>query len=131
MKNKLNIILVVFTLLSIGFTSSAFANNEKKNAEVEVKFIGNHKDQPVIEVQFNQADESEYIIEVVDEYNYLLYKDVVKVSNGVRRFILNTEELGNTGVRFTITGRKNNKSTVFDVNRNARMVEDLVVSKRK
>lgn len=68
---------------------------------------------------------------MVDEYNTVLYKDVVKANNTTKKFLLNTEELGNVGLRFQITGRKSNKTVVYEVNRNARVVEDLVVNKVK
>ncbi|MCR6719914.1 MAG: hypothetical protein NVV59_06355 [Chitinophagaceae bacterium] len=82
----------------------------KKNPSgVEVKFIGNHKNQPVLELHFNNATEGEYTIEIVDEFNVLLYKDVVKSNAGVRRFMLNTEELGNVGLVSKLPERKATK----------------------
>jgi len=104
---------------------------EKNPTGVEFKFIGNHKNQPVLELSFNNPEEVEFTVEVVDEYNTVLYKDVVKANNTTKKFLLNTEELGNVGLRFQITGRKSNKTVVYEVNRNARVVEDLVVNKVK
>lgn len=123
--------IALVALFTLALNTQVFANNEKNPSGVEIKFIGSHKNQPVLELHFNNAAETEYTIEVVDEYNVLLYKDVVKANAGVRRFMLNTEELGNVGLRFEITGRKSNKTTVYEINRNARVVEDLVVNKVK
>lgn len=123
--------LTLVAILTLAASNQAFANNEKEPKGVEIKYVGSHKNQPVLELNFNNADEIEYSIEVVDEYNVLLYKDVVKANVGTRRFLLNTEELGNVGLRFEITGKKSNKTTVYEINRNARVVEDLVVNKVK
>jgi hypothetical protein len=123
--------IALVTLFTVALSNQAMANNEKNPQGVEIKFIGNHKNQPVLEINFNNPEEVEYNIEVVDEYNVLLYKDVIKANAGKRRFMLNTEELGNVGIRFEITGKKSNKTTVYEVNRNARVVEDLVVNQVK
>lgn len=135
MKNVMNLTrlttLVLAIVLSTGIFNQAMANNEKTPAGVEIKYVGSHKNQPVLELNFNNPDELEYTVEVVDEYNVVLYKDVVKANAGARRFLLNTEELGNVGLRFEITGKKSNKTTVYEVSRNARVVEDLEVKLMK
>ncbi|MFN4314937.1 MAG: hypothetical protein ACK4E0_11620 [Chitinophagaceae bacterium] len=123
--------LTLAALLTLGLSTQVFAGTEKEPTGVEIKYVGSHKNQPVLELNFNNPDEIEYSIEVVDEHNVLLYKDVVKANAGTRRFLLNTEELGNVGLRFEITGKKSNKTTVYEINRNARVVEDLVVNKVK
>lgn len=130
-KNARFAVVALVALFTLALNSTAFANNEKNATGVEVKFIGNHKNQPVLELHFNNDIEGEYTIEIVDEFNVLLYKDVVKSNAGVRRFMLNTEELGNVGLRFEITGKKSNKTAVYEINRNARVIEDLVVNKVK
>jgi len=121
--------IALVALFTVALNTPAFANKEKNPAGVEIKFIGSHKNQPVLELNFNNPVEGEYTIEIVDEYNVLLYKDVVKANAGIRRFMLNTEELGSVGLRFEITGKKSNKTAVYEINRNARVVEDLVVNK--
>lgn len=122
-------IVALFTVTLAQATPTT--GTEKNPSGVEFKFIGNHKNQPVLELSFNNPEEVEFTVEVVDEYNTVLYKDVVKANNTTKKFLLNTEELGNVGLRFHITGRKSNKTVVYEVNRSARMVEDLVVNKIK
>lgn len=135
MKNILNnsriAAVALVALFSVGLNNVVLANEEKKSNNVEIRFIGNHNNQPVLELNFINEAEGEYVVEIVDEYNVLLYKDVVKANAGTRRYMLNTEELGNVALRFQVTGKKSNKTTVFQINRNARVIEDVVVNRVK
>lgn len=133
MKNKsLNIriaAIALATLFTVAFVSPAVANNNLP-AAVELKFIGNLKDQPMFQLSFNGAEETEYTVAVLDEYNNMLYKETVK-AGATKKFLLNTDEIGSADLRFEITGKKSNKTVVFEINRNQRVVEDLVINKIK
>jgi len=95
-----------------------------------LKFIGNIENQPVFELAFTNADESEYTVIVRDEYNTVLYRDNVK-GNATKKFMLNIEDLGNTGVQFEITGKKSDKTVIYEVNKKSRFIEDVVINKMK
>ena len=42
-----------------------------------------------------------------------------------------THELDSVELRFEVTGKKTNKTSVFEINRNQRVVEDLTINKIK
>ncbi len=132
MKNKsLNIRIAAIALVSlftVAITAPAIAN-EPVPAAVELKFIGNLKDQPVFQLSFNGTDETEYSVAVVDEYNNVLYKETVKA--GTTKKFMVTHELDSVELRFEVTGKKTNKTSVFEINRNQRVVEDLTINKIK
>ena len=70
-------------------------------------------------------------IVVRDENGNVLYRDKVKGGNVTKKFLLNTEELGDVAVQFEITGKKNEKTVIYEVNKKSRLVEDLVINKMK
>ena len=127
--NLRNAALALVALVTLSFTAAATEPTEPSG--VEFKFVGKLKNQPVLQVTFNNAEETDFIVEVLDEYNNVLYRDNVKANNTTKKFMLNTEELGNAAIRFEITGKKSNKTTVFEVNRNSRVVEDYAVNQVK
>lgn len=123
--------IALATIFSVGFLSPAFAiDDEKKTIPVALKFIGNIENQPVFELAFTNADENEYTVIVRDEYNTVLYRDNVK-GNVTKKFMLNIEDLGNTGVQFEITGKKSDKTVIYEVNKQSRFIEDVVINKMK
>lgn len=125
-------VIALVALFVTAFTAPAMANDEKNVIPVELKFLGNIKNQPLFELNFNANEsESEITVAILDIYGNTLYKDVVKGANISKKFLLNTEEIGNDVLRFEITGKKTNKTVVYEVNRNSRIVEDLVVNKLK
>ena len=129
--NARNAAIALAAIFAVSFTSPAIASEGLNPSGVEFKFIGKLKNQPVLQVTFNNAEETDFIVEILDEYNNVLYKDYVKANNTTKKFMLNTEEIGNVGIRFEITGRKSNKTVVFEVNHNSRVVEDVVVNQVK
>ena len=122
--------IALAAIFNMAFLSPAFAIDEKKVIPVDLKFIGNIENKPVFELTFANADENEYTVVVRDEYNTVLYRDNVK-GNATKKFMLNIEELGNTGVQFEITGKKTDKKVVYEVNKNSRFIEDVVINKMK
>ena len=128
-KNLRNAAIALAAIFTLSLTASATGGENP--AGVEFKFIGKLQNQPLLQVTFNNQEETEFLVQVIDEYDNVLYKDYVKANNTTKKFVLNTEELGDIGVRFEITGRKSNKTSVFSVSRNSRVIEDLAVNQVK
>ncbi|MEI9945975.1 MAG: hypothetical protein WDN26_17360 [Chitinophagaceae bacterium] len=130
--NKTRIVAIALvTIFTVAFTAPALANHEKDAAPVEFKYLGKYKNQPVFEVTFNNNEEdNEFIVTIRDEFKNVLYKDFVKAGTISKKYLLNTEEVGNdVGIQFEITGKKTNKTSVYEINRSSRVVEDLAVNK--
>lgn len=125
--------IALVTIFSVAFTAPVFANHEKHEkdvAPVELKYLGKFRNQPVFEVSFNNDEENEFVVTIRDEYKNVLYKDVVKSGTTSKRYLLNTEEIGDdVSLQFEITGRKTNTTAVYQINKTFRVVEDLVVNK--
>lgn len=132
MKSMMNTRLVAIalvTVLSVAFSTPALAGDETKVIPVELKFIGNVQNQPLFHMTFNSTDDSEFTIIVRDQVGNILYKDVVKGKNISKKFMLNTEELGDAELKFTVTSKSYEKPVVFEVNKQTRFVQDVVVNK--
>ncbi len=117
----------IFTLTA---AFPALANDEKKAIPVELRFIGNVNDQPVFQLSFDSDQNSEFLVVVRDEFNTVLYKDIVKGVRNSKKFLLNTDELGDMVISFEIIGGKDEKPVIYEVNKKSRMVQDVVISKK-
>lgn len=132
MKTSINtrLVAVAFAaVLTLGFTSAALANDGKNVIPVELKYLGKFKNQPLFELNFANAAESEFTVVIRDEYGTILYRENVKGGIGSKKFLLNTEELGTVDLQMEIIGKKTDKTVVFAINQNSRVIEDVVVNK--
>jgi hypothetical protein len=134
MKTMINTRVLAIALiasLTVAFTTPAMASDEKKVIPVEMKFIGNVKNQPLFHLVFTGAELEQYTITVRDEYGNVLYKDVVKGGTFTKKFLLNNEEIGDADLKFEVTGKNFERPVVFEINRQSRFVEDVVINKLK
>lgn len=134
MKNKMIntrvLAIALAAIFSLTAAVPALANDEKNAIPVELKFIGNIDNQPVFQLTFNNDASNEFVVVVRDEFNNVLYRDIIKGEKNSRKFLLNTDELGDTAVSFEITGKKNDKPVIYEVNKKSRMIQDVVINKK-
>lgn len=123
--------IALLLVLALNFSTEAQANNENNPSGVDLKFIGNVKNQPAFQLTYNGTTENEFTVVVRDQYSNTLYKDNVKGSSISKKFVLNMEELGDVDVTFEIYTKNSNKPVVFEVTKNTRYVQDVVINKVK
>lgn len=129
--NSKAVAIALVAIFSVAVSAPVFANPGKDEAPAEMKYLGKYNNQPVFELSFNNEVETEFVVSITDENKNVLYRDVIKGGTVSKKFMLNTEEVGNTALKFEITGKKTNKTVVYEINRNSRIVEDVIVDKIK
>jgi len=124
---KLAIVALAFTL---AFSNNTMAADGGKNDhKTDLKFIGNVENQPVFELNLN-SEEVEYTVIFRDEYGNVLFTD--KFKGGLtKKFMLKSEELGDTAVRVVVKSNKDNSSEVYTIDRSHSYVEETQVTKLK
>jgi hypothetical protein len=125
--------LVAVVALTLSLTTASFANGEKNPASssIELKFIGKYENQPVFQLTLNNAQEDEFSITFRDDFGNVLYSAKVKGSNISKKFMLNTEEIGDSVLNVEVKAKKNDKSEVYQINRISNFVEETTVNKVK
>jgi len=134
MKTMISVRLFAIALIATfttAFASPVLANDEKKAIPVELKFVGNLKDQPVFHLVFNSAEEKEFTITIGDEYGNTFYRETVRGTRFIKKFLLNTEELDGAKLKFEVSSKGYDKPVAFEVNNQTRFVEEVVVNKIK
>src|SRR5215831_4210010 len=128
MKTKISLRLFFVSILAVivtAFASPAMANAQDQGIPVELKFVGNLKDQPLFHLVFDGPETTEYTITVRDGYGNVYYKENVKGSKFIKKFVVNADDLGDTELRFEITSKSYSQPAVFEVNNRTQYVQNV------
>ena len=125
--NNRIIAIALMTLFSIGNTQEIWAN-DKPTIPVTLTYVGKVSNQPAFLLQANGDDEhNDFKIVIFDEAGNQLYAETIKAAVFSKKFILNTEELGEGKLRFEITSRNSNQTINYEINRSSRVVEEMAI----
>jgi hypothetical protein len=83
--------------------------------------------------QLNLQNESgdEYTVIFRDNYGNILYSERIKGTNITKKFILDTEELGDEPLNVIVKAKKLNKTETYSINRKYSYTEQAEVNKVK
>ena len=131
-RNNRLVVVAFFTVFSMAATHPAMASDSTRTVPVELKYIGNLNNQPLVQLTFaGNAEENEFTIIIRDEDGNSLYRETIKGEKFYKKFLLNNDEIGESALRFEVISRRSNKSVVFEVNRESRYVNEMAISKMK
>jgi hypothetical protein len=124
-------LLILFTLVFPGSSMAANDKNDKKEptSVIDLKFIGNVNDQPVFELNLQNTSEDEYAVIFRDNYGNILYSERIKGTSITKKFILNTEEIGDEPLNVIVKAKKLNRTETYSINRKYSYTEQAVVNK--
>ncbi len=118
-------------ILTMGFIQPVLSADKGENP-VEFKFISNLVTGPVFQLKLNNANEGEFLIKVKDAQGNLLHSETLKGINVSRKYqvAVDLQEIydGYT-IRFEITQKETKQTLIYNISRNSRLVEDIVVAR--
>lgn len=127
--NNRIVAIALLTVFSVAAAPSVMATEKNPTVPVTLAFIGNIKNQPVFQLNFAGNElQNNFTIAIHDEYGNSLYWENVKAANFSKKFVLNTDELGDETLHFVIYCKNTKSSVEYKVNRNTHQVQDVVVS---
>lgn len=116
-KNDRVVAIAFFTIFNVTPTT-LLANHHEAGIPVALQFIDKIKNQPVFQLHFHgDIHFDQYSIRIRDENGISLYNENIKGGSFIKKFILNTEELGDETLYFEISSKKLNATEVYQVNR--------------
>ncbi len=126
------ITLGLFTLCTLGLKNVTFAS-AKNGDPVEVKFISEINNLPVIQLNLNNRESGEYCIIIKDMNYHILYCEIVKGVDVSRTIKLNMDkdELSAPGfmVHVEVTSSETRNTEVFNINNPGLVRERTGISK--
>lgn len=128
--NNMKTVVAAFVLvLTLGFANTSFANNGENTNAIELKYLGNLKNQPVFQLSIKGAADAEFMVRITDEANNVVYAEKLKGQDISKKFQLSDEALENSLLTFEIINKKDNSVTTFKVRNNTRTVQDIEIAK--
>lgn len=121
---------IFFAFLTLTISQTGFAGISD-STPVELKFVGNMKNQPVFQLDLHNKLAGEYNIQIKDANNEVIYSETLKGTEISRKYQFLTDEVDARTLQFEITDKKDNTSVIYSVNRQTRTVQDLVINKLK
>jgi hypothetical protein len=121
--------VAIHLLLLLTTTMTSNAQTPGKQV-TEMKVAGSINNEPVYEININNASFGSYTIVVTDEAGIVLYEETLNGTNINRKFQLNKAELGNTGVVFEVYN-KSWKEAVYSVKNKVITTDYLVATAKK
>lgn len=134
MKKAMRNLGIALIALTLGFSTVALANDgdkDKTNHTSELKFIGNLENQPVFQLDLIHTEEDEVTVTFRDDAGNIIYANTFKGANISKKFLLKSEEFGDTTLNVTVRSKKNNTTEVYTINRSHTYVEETTVNKLK
>jgi hypothetical protein len=120
---------IMALVFSFSFSTLALANEGKNDTPaVELKFIGNLKNQPVFQLNVTTVVSDEITVTIKDKEGVVLYSDRETGTIFARKFQINTEEIGDNALLVEVSTKKG-KVQVYEINSTSRFVQENVVSK--
>jgi hypothetical protein len=130
-KNKsILIAMVTAALFTVATLPAAAANDSAHAIPVELKFLGEVKNQ--LQFQLNlegNAEENEFVVTITDDSGASFYKGTFKGEKIIKKFLFSVDEFGDTKLKFHVTSKKTNQTVTYEVNQVVRTVQDVVVNK--
>ncbi len=126
-KNTLIGLLTFAAIFTVNVANATIT--EEVSPAAELKVVAHLDNQPVFQLSLNNAQNEKFLVVVKDESGATVYQETVSGVNIKRKYQLNTEELGTTGLTFEIIGKNNAKPVVFTVGSADDNEQTLIVKK--
>ena len=118
-------------LVSVLFISSANAaeNKSEKTTPYELKYVGKLDEQPIFQLDIENAHKEDVYLRLEDEVGNVLYTSKFNEKNFSKKFQFDISEGFNTKIKMTLLSKSARQTQVFKINNVQQVVESVVVTK--
>ena len=126
--NSRLIAIAFFTVFTAASAPAALAINSK-DLPVELKFIGSINSQSIYQLKISgNSTHDDYALTIRDEFGNSIYRENIKAGNFSKKFLSDTEELGDDTLFLEVFCRKTNKSVVYTINRQSQYAQYKIIT---
>ncbi|HEX7757164.1 MAG TPA: hypothetical protein VF421_17560 [Niabella sp.] len=130
-KGKVLSIALAAILATTVSATTAFANEGGADNPIELKYINTKAQLPIYQLRLNNLNKGSYAIAIKDETGSLLYNETVAGAEIVRNYQFDTELPTDAKLTFEVSNLKDNTVKVYNVSKNTKLIEDVVVNQVK
>lgn len=118
-RNNQILVIAFLTIFSTAAIAAPKNGEPGKDVPVSLSYAGSIKQQPLFQLSFyGNKENDDFTIIIRDDYGNNLYRENIKAENFTKKFLLNTEEIGDDMLAFEIISNKTGKNVTYIVNRN-------------
>lgn len=125
----------LFTIGLITIFTSAFtsvSSSSGKELAVELKYAGGSDNHKLLQLVIAGSEhQNDFNIIIADKFGYTLYKENVKGEKIIKKFLFDTDEIGDDRLRFEVFCRKTNRSVIYTINWQSSYTENIVITEQK
>lgn len=122
--------MVVCALVVTSLPLAAHAQQFKTiESNPEIKYLGTIQDKLVFQIDLQSASEKPLYVSIKDENGVILFSEKIKDNKFSRKFAFDKEEFDGQKLSFVIHDSEETTSQAFQVARNMRVVEDVVITR--
>lgn len=125
------IALILLASCLSGFSQVPVSTESK--APIQFKCIGKLKNQPLFQLSLNNDVKEEYYITIKDGDDNVLYSERILGSVILRKYALDIDEWDMNDpkfkVKFEISDGQHHQAAVFNVTKNIKVVENILIAK--
>jgi hypothetical protein len=124
------LILSAFLGSFLPFTGFSQGQYLAKNNNPVIRYLGVLEDKLIFQIDLNGAPNDKLLVSIKDDDGNLLFSERVKDQKFSRKVAIEKEMFEGRKVMFIIQGAKESSEQTFQVSRNTRLVEDVVVARQ-
>jgi hypothetical protein len=125
-----SVAFVALSLLTV-LPSAAHAGVNPKNPPAEIKYVGSLDERPVFQIRLDNPGGEDLYLTLNDENGNLIYSDIVKGEKYTKNILLENLDGIDLKVNLILRNKKSYQTQTFQINSNAKVVEDVQVTKVK
>jgi hypothetical protein len=130
-RNSRLLAIAFFTVFTAAAAPSTPVNTGK-DLPVELKFIGSINNHALFQLKISgNTLHDDYTLIIRDESGNAIYRENIKAESFSKKFLFNTEELGDDTLLFEVLCRKTNKSVQYSITRQYHYTEEIMLSELK
>jgi hypothetical protein len=128
-RNNRLIAVAFLTIFSAGVTQANDSSRINPAIPAELKFAGMVNNDPLFVLNIaGTSGNDDFVITISDDHGNTLYKENIRTENCTKKFLLNTEELGDEMLRFEISSRKTKTKVLYEVSSKNRYTQETIIS---
>ncbi len=123
--------------IAIAFITLFFSNpmqaitpdSSTTGSRIELKVIGTYNDQSIFQLKVT-GNRTQDIFSVIirDIYGNNIYQEIIRAGNFSKKFLFNSEELGDETLQMEVYNRQTKQSVIYQIKRSYEVVRDEVIS---
>jgi hypothetical protein len=106
-----------------------FAQGPGSDVDVVIKYVGQEGQNIIFQLEVDSKTTEPYTVRIKDHEGSVLFYKTYRDKKLSKKLVFNKEEIGEA-VTFIVNTKKDQQIETYQLDRNVRVVEDLVVTKQ-